>query len=508
MGVIGERINPTGKRRMKEALRSGNYDYVMQEAISQTDAGAQVLDVNAGLPEIDESATLRRLMADLQGVTNLPLQVDSAVPATIEAAVRSYPGKPIINSTNGKQETMDAVIPIAAHYGCALVALTIDEKGIPQTAEGRLEVAQRIVAATDAAGIPRQDVVVDCLCMAASTDQSAPRAILDGIALVKRELPGVRTVLGVSNISFGLPFRPLVNATFLAAAFAAGLDLCIINPCQQRMMDVVNSWRVLSGEDQSAQAYVAAYAARSDAAPAATTAAASCMANAASAAGASSQGQAAPTPAADDPVAQARAMVLAGRKGPMPALMHDILARHDVLFAINDVLIPALDEVGVRFEKGTFFLPQLMASAEAAKAGFNTIKEVNDAAGVEVASKGKVAVCTVKGDIHDIGKNIVKMLLENYGYDVIDLGRDVDPQVVVDTVVREHLQVVGLSALMTATVPAMADTIELLRQQAPWCKVIVGGAVLNPEYAKMVGADYYAKDAAESARIVGEILGQ
>ena len=508
VGVIGERINPTGKRRMKEALRSGNYDYVMQEAISQTDAGAQVLDVNAGLPEIDESATLRRLMADLQGVTNLPLQVDSAVPATIEAAVRSYPGKPIINSTNGKQETMDAVIPIAAHYGCALVALTIDEKGIPQTAEGRLEVARRIVAATDAAGIPRQDVVVDCLCMAASTDQSAPRAILDGIALVKRELPGVRTVLGVSNISFGLPFRPLVNATFLAAAFAAGLDLCIINPCQQRMMDVVNSWRVLSGEDQSAQAYVAGYAARSDAAPAATTAAASGTTSAAPSAGTPAQGQATPTAAADDPMAQARAMVLAGRKGPMPALMHDILAQHDVLFAINDVLIPALDEVGVRFEKGTFFLPQLMASAEAAKAGFNTIKEVNDAAGVEVASKGKVAVCTVKGDIHDIGKNIVKMLLENYGYDVIDLGRDVDPQVVVDTVVREHLQVVGLSALMTATVPAMADTIELLRQQAPWCKVIVGGAVLNPEYAKMVGADYYAKDAAESARIVGEILGQ
>lgn len=512
VGVIGERINPTGKRRMKEALRSGNYDYVMQEAISQTDAGAQVLDVNAGLPEIDESATLRRLMADLQGVTNLPLQVDSAVPATIEAAVRSYPGKPIINSTNGKQETMDAVIPIAAHYGCALVALTIDEKGIPQTAEGRLGVARKIVAATDAAGIPRQDVVVDCLCMAASTDQSAPRAILDGIALVKRELPGVRTVLGVSNISFGLPFRPLVNATFLAAAFAAGLDLCIINPCQQRMMDVVNSWRVLSGEDQSAQAYVAGYAGRSDAAPSAAVAtaggSASGSANAASAAGASAQGQGEPAAAADDPVAQARAMVLAGRKGPMPALMHDILAQHDVLFAINDVLIPALDEVGVRFEKGTFFLPQLMASAEAAKAGFNTIKEANDAAGVEVASKGKVAVCTVKGDIHDIGKNIVKMLLENYGYDVIDLGRDVDPQVVVDTVVREHLQVVGLSALMTATVPAMADTIELLRQQAPWCKVIVGGAVLNPEYAKMVGADYYAKDAAESARIVGEILGQ
>jgi 5-methyltetrahydrofolate--homocysteine methyltransferase len=510
VGVIGERINPTGKRRMKEALRSGNYDYVMQEAISQTDAGAQVLDVNAGLPEIDESATLRRLMADLQGVTNLPLQVDSAVPATIEAAVRSYPGKPIINSTNGKQETMDAVIPIAAHYGCALVALTIDEKGIPQTAEGRLGVARRIVAATDAAGIPRQDVVVDCLCMAASTDQSAPRAILDGIALVKRELPGVRTVLGVSNISFGLPFRPLVNATFLAAAFAAGLDLCIINPCQQRMMDVVNSWRVLSGEDQSAQAYVAGYATRSDRAPAPSAAAGGSGAQGASAGrpAHAADGAGSRDAASSDPADQARAMVLAGRKGPMPDLISAVLAQHDVMYAINQVLIPALDEVGVRFEKGTFFLPQLMASAEAAKAGFNTIKEANDAAGVEVASKGRVAVCTVKGDIHDIGKNIVKMLLENYGYDVIDLGRDVDPQVVVDTVVREHLRVVGLSALMTATVPAMAETIELLHQQAPWCKVIVGGAVLNPEYAKMVGADYYAKDAAESARIVGEILGQ
>ena len=510
VGVIGERINPTGKRRMKEALRSGNYDYVMQEAISQTDAGAQVLDVNAGLPEIDESATLRRLMADLQGVTNLPLQVDSAVPATIEAAVRSYPGKPIINSTNGKQETMDAVIPIAAHYGCALVALTIDEKGIPQTAEGRLGVARRIVAATDAAGIPRQDVVVDCLCMAASTDQNAPRQILDGISLVKRELPGVRTVLGVSNISFGLPFRPLVNATFLAAAFAAGLDLCIINPCQQRMMDVVNSWRVLSGEDQSAQAYVAGYATRSDRTPAPSAAAGGSGTQGAPAGRPphAADGEGSRDTASSDPADQARAMVLAGRKGPMPDLISAVLAQHDVMYAINQVLIPALDEVGVRFEKGTFFLPQLMASAEAAKAGFNTIKEANDAAGVEVASKGRVAVCTVKGDIHDIGKNIVKMLLENYGYDVIDLGRDVDPQVVVDTVVREHLRVVGLSALMTATVPAMADTIELLRQQAPWCKVIVGGAVLNPEYAKMVGADYYAKDAAESARIVGEILGQ
>ena len=390
------------------------------------------------------------------------------------------------------------------------MALTIDEKGIPQTAEGRLQIARRIVAATDAAGIPRQDVVVDCLCMAASTDQRAPRQILDGIALVKRELPGVRTVLGVSNISFGLPFRPLVNATFLAAAFAAGLDLCIINPMQQRMMDVVNSWRVLSGEDQSAQAYVAGYATRSDRAPAPSAAAGGSGAQGAPAGrpahaadGATSQDA-----ASSDPADQARAMVLAGRKGPMPDLISAVLAQHDVMYAINQVLIPALDEVGVRFEKGTFFLPQLMASAEAAKAGFNTIKEVNDATGVEVASKGQVAICTVKGDIHDIGKNIVKMLLENYGYDVLDLGRDVDPQVFVDSVVKRHVKLAGLSALMTATVPAMQETIELLRERAPWCKVMVGGAVLNPEYARMVGADYYAKDAAESARIAAEVLGK
>lgn len=511
VGVIGERINPTGKKRMKEALRSGNYDYIMGLAIEQTKAGAQVLDVNAGLPEVNETEVLLKIMSDLQGVTSLPLQVDSAVPETIEAAVRSYPGKPIINSTNGKRETLDAVVPIAAHYGCALVGLTIDESGIPTTAEGRLAIAQKIVAATDSWGIPRQDVIIDCLAMAASTDQKAPRAILDGIRLVKRELPGVRCVLGVSNISFGLPFRPLINATFLAAAFSAGLDLAIINPAQQRMMDVVNSWRVLSGEDESAQHYLLAYLNRSDKAPAAGSMAGSGAVGAGTAgtgaAGgptAGSSGSLADDPNAD-PAARAKELVLAGRKGPMPEVVEAVVRDHDVMYAINDVLIPALDEVGERFEKGTFFLPQLMASAEAAKAGFNRLKELNgDAA--NVPAKGKVAICTVKGDIHDIGKNIVKMLLENYGYDVVDMGRDVDPQVFVDAVVRDHIKLAGLSALMTATVPAMAETIELLHQQAPWCKVMVGGAVLNPEYAQMVGADFYAKDANESARIAAEVL--
>lgn len=507
VGVIGERINPTGKRKMKEALRSGNHDYVMGEAIGQTEAGAQILDVNAGLPEIDERATMVELVAELQGVTTLPLQIDSADPAVIEAAVRAYPGKALINSTNGKQEILDAVLPIAKHYGCAIVGLTLDEAGIPPTAAGRIAVAKKIVAATDAIGIPRQDVVIDCLCMAASTDQSAPRAILDAIAGVKRELPGVRTVLGLSNISFGLPFRPLVNATFLSAAFGAGLDMAIMNPLVGRMMDVVDSWRVLSGEDESAQYYVAHYADRSDKLPAGVGPAAAAAADGKKAAPAGA-GTAAAT-GAQTPEEEARALVLAGRKGPMPEVVGRVLADHDVLYAINEVLIPALDEVGERFEKGKFFLPQLMASAEAAKAGFEAIKEGN--AGAEgsdaVSSKGKIVICTVHGDIHDIGKNIVRMLLENYGYDVVDLGRDVPPQTVVDAVVADHVRLVGLSALMTTTVPAMAETIELLRKDAPWAKVIVGGAVLNPEYAQMVGADFYAKDATETARIAGEVLG-
>ena len=495
VGVIGERINPTGKRKMKEALRSGNHDHVIAEAMAQERSGAQILDVNAGLPEIDERAVMRRLVSELLSVTTLPLQIDSSDPAVVEAAVRSYPGKALINSVNGKAESLATVVPIAARYGCALVGLTLDEDGIPATAEGRLAVARKIVAATDAAGIPRRDVAIDCLAMAASTDQTAPRAILDAIRAVKAELPGVRTVLGVSNISFGLPFRPLLNATFLAAALGAGLDLAIINPGVRRMMDVVDSWRVLSGEDEQARFYVEHYADRSDAPGAAPSPV--------------SEKDAAPAPAAGlpaDPVERARALVLDGRAGPMGEAMAEVLLGHDALFAINEVLVPALDEVGRRFEDGTFFLPQLMASAEAAKAGFEVVRSAAAPGDAAAAGKGEVVVCTVKGDIHDIGKNIVRMLLENYGFDVIDLGRDVDPEVVARTVEERHVQLVGLSALMTTTVPAMAETIELLRERAPWCKVVVGGAVLTPEYAQMVGADFYAKDATETARIAGEVL--
>ena len=499
VGVIGERINPTGKRKMKEALRSGNHDHVIAEAVAQERAGAQILDVNAGLPEIDERAVMCRLVSELTSVTTLPLQIDSSDPAVIEAAVRSYPGKPLINSVNGKAESLAAVVPLAARYGCALVGLTLDEDGIPATAQGRLAVARKIVAATDAAGIPRHDVAIDCLAMAASTDQSAPRAILGAIRSVKEELPGVRTVLGVSNISFGLPFRPLVNATFLSAALGAGLDLAIINPGARRMMDVVDSWRVLSGEDAQARFYVEHYADRTDAAPAASPSPGEKDAPPAPVTG---------EPAPADPVSRARALVLDGRGGPMAEVMGEVLRDHDALYAINEVLVPALDEVGRRFEAGTFFLPQLMASAEAAKAGFEAVRAAAAPGEAASAGKGEVVICTVRGDIHDIGKNIVRMLLENYGFDVVDLGRDVDPETVAATVVERRARLVGLSALMTTTVPAMAETIELLRARAPWCKVVVGGAVLTPEYAEMVGADFYAKDATETARIAERVFSE
>ena len=536
VAVVGERINPTGKKRLKEALRTGNHDYVMGEAIAQTQAGAQILDVNAGLPEIDEPAVLEQLVGELQGVATCPLQIDSSDPAAIEAAVRSYPGKPIINSVNGTQESLAAVLPIAAHYGCALVGLTLDDGGIPETAEARYEVARRIVAAAEACGIPRADLAIDCLAMAVSTNQAGAFEILDAIRRVRAGLPGVHCALGVSNVSFGLPYRELLNATFLTAAFEAGLDLPIMNPLSERYMDVVRSWRVLNCQDEGAADYIATYAGRSDRKPAAGLG----MGRAAGAAGSDSAGVAGagastggsgaadgagpagaagasgPASAAgsagapNSPGARAHELILTGRRGPMADAVRELLATRDAMSVINDVLIPSLDEVGERFERGTFFLPQLMASAEAAKVGFEVIREQAassgdpDAAGA--TSKGAVAIATVKGDIHDIGKNIVKMLLENYGYQVYDLGRDVEPQVVADCVVEHHLQLAGLSALMTTTVGAMGQTIELLRERAPWCRVMVGGAVLNPEYAQMVGADYYAKDAATAARICADVF--
>lgn len=495
IAVIGERINPTGKKRLKEALRSGDYNYVAGEAIAQAQAGADILDVNAGLPELDEAAVLAELVKQVQGVCALPLQVDSSDPRAVEAAVRAYSGKPLINSVNGKRESLRAVLPIAAHYGCAVVGLALDEDGIPPTAEERFAIAERIVAAAEEAGIPRADVYIDCLVMSASTNQAEIPEILEAVRLVKQRL-GVRTVLGASNVSFGLPARPVLNSTFLAAAFSAGLDAPITNPLDERLKQVIDSWRVLCGQDAGAAAWVGDYATWSPAAagdPGTPTASDALVAREA--------GQPAVSSSLHD-------LVLSGLKGPVPAAVEELLATTDPMDIVNGMLIPALDEVGERFEAGTFFLPQLMASAEAAKAGFETIRAHAAGAsdGVD-AGKGPIVLATVKGDIHDIGKNIVRMLLSNYGYHVIDLGRDVDPQAVVDAALANGAPLVGLSALMTTTVRSMEDTIALLREQAPDVKVFVGGAVLNPEYAQMVGADFYAKDAAESARIAADVLG-
>ena len=491
VAVIGERINPTGKPKLKAALRASDWGYAVGEALAQAEAGADLLDVNAGLPEIDEAQALVALVREIQGVCGLPLQVDSSDPVAVEAAVRHYAGKALINSVNGKSDNLAAILPIVAHYGCAVVGLTLDEGGIPPTAEERFAIAQKIVAEAESYGIPREDVLIDCLVMSASTNQREVVEILKAVRLVKEGL-GCRTVLGVSNVSFGLPARPVVNATFLAAAFSAGLDLPILNPLASRYREVVDTWRVLCGQDRGSARYIEAYASyQVSPAPAQSNARAG------------DDGQASESAPTDEEVSPLEKLVISGNKGEVPAVVARMLDESDALSIIDGHLIPALDEVGRRFEAGTFFLPQLMAASEAAKAGFDVIRARTPAA---EAVRGPIAVATVKGDIHDIGKNIVKMLLENYGYAVIDLGRDVEPQAVLDCVKAHQVKIVGLSALMTSTVAGMQETIDLLRKEAPDVKIMVGGAVLNAEYAQMVGADFYAKDAAESAKFAAQIL--
>ena len=519
--IIGERINPTGKKRLKEALRSGDFDYAVGEALDQAELGADALDVNVGLPELDEPRVLVEVMERIQAVCDLPLQIDSSDPEAVRRAVRRYAGKALINSVNGKAESLEAVLPIAAHYGCAVVGLTLDEDGIPETAEGRLAIARRIVRAAEEAGIPREDVVIDCLAMAASTNQRQVAQILRAMRLVHEEL-GVRCVLGVSNISFGLPQREMVNAVFLSQAFAAGLDLAIMNPKSRRMCDVVATQRVLNAQDEVAAAFIERYAQ----APNPYDAPASVQASGAGTAGMSAKnaqvdeaaGSGAPVPAgagasqdaatglADgaDALSRARHLILTGRKAQMEAVTRELLASRDALEVIDGCFIPVLDEVGAKFERGELFLPQLMASAEAVKVGFDTVKACVPAGTAQ--DKGDIVLATVKGDIHDIGKNIVKMLLENYGYRVHDLGRDVAPEAVLECVQATGARLVGLSALMTTTVRSMEQTVELLHREAPGVKVMVGGAVLTPEYAATMGAEYYAKDAAESARIAGEFF--
>lgn len=486
--VVGERINPTGKKRLQQALREGDSAYPCAQAVAQAEAGAEVLDVNAGLPGIDEAATLERLVQDLQAVTDLPLQLDSSQPEALSRALRVYNGKPIVNSVNGEQKTLDEILPLCKKYGAAVVGLTLDEHGIPNSAEGRFAIAQKIVAAATAAGIPKEDIYIDCLTLTASAQQEGAQQTLEALTLCKREL-GVRTVLGVSNISFGLPCRGYLNTTFLTMAMAAGLDLAIMNPNTPEMMAAVRAYRVLTAQDAQSADYVAAYAdvqiqtqqVSKNAVQTQTVA------------------------AADDALFEA---VRRGLKSEAHAAAEAALATKEPLEVVNASLIPALDVVGDGFEKGTIFLPQLLQAATAAQAAFEVIKAKIAAQGQpQTAAKGKIVVATVKGDVHDIGKNIVRVILENYGYDVLDLGRDVPPERVVEAVRTTGAKLVGLSALMTTTVPNMKATIEALHQAKLDCQVWVGGAVLTPSYAKEIGADFYCKDAKASADLAKQILG-
>ena len=520
IAVIGERINPTGKKKLKAALQAGDVDYLVAEAAAQQRAGADILDVNVGVPGLDEPALLSQVTRALQATVPLPLQLDSSDPAAIEAAARAYAGRPMVNSVNGKADNLAAVLPVVARYGCTVVGLTLDENGIPPTAEERLAIAERIVAAAEAHGIPREDVAIDCLVMAAATNQDEVREILRAVTLVKERL-GVRTVLGVSNVSFGLPARPLVNSTFLAAAFGAGLDMPILNPLNARYRDTVATFRILNGQDTGCRAFLEAYANTADPYEVAAN-------PAASSAVASREGGASPAPTKGIPssypipvtgafadavetVAHLAECVLEGRSAPVAVATERLLETHDGLAVINDVFVPILDVVGQKYDEGTFFLPQLMASAEAVKAGFDLIRDraraasanatPTEGAHVPADADRAIIVATVQGDIHDIGKNIVKMLLENYGFTVIDLGRDVAPEAIVAAARDTGARLIGLSALMTTTVGAMERTIALVHEQLPGVAVMVGGAVITQEFAEQIGADFYAKDAAASTRV-------
>ena len=488
--VVGERINPTGKKRLQQALRDGDSAYPCAQAVAQAEAGAQVLDVNAGLPGIDEAATLEQLVKDLQAITDLPLQLDSSNPEALSRALRIYNGKPIVNSVNGEQKTLDTILPLCKKYGAAVVGLALDEHGIPADAEGRFAIAKRIAAAANAAGIPNEDIYIDCLTLTASAQQEGAVQTLEALTRCKKEL-GVRTVLGVSNISFGLPCRGYLNTTFLTMAMAAGLDLAIMNPNTPEMMAAVRAYRVLTSQDKQSSDYVAAYA---DVQIQTTQ-------TSKSAATVAEVGAAAP---GGDALFEA---VRRGLKAEARAAADAALTMREPLDVVNTSLIPALDAVGDGFEKGTVFLPQLLQAATAAQAAFESIKAKIAASGQAQGSKGKIVFATVKGDVHDIGKNIVRVILENYGYDVLDLGRDVAPERVVEAVRQTGAKLVGLSALMTTTVPNMQATIEALHAAGLDCKVMVGGAVLTPDYARNIGADYYCKDAKASADLAKQLLG-
>lgn len=495
--IIGERINPTGKKLFKEALLNNDMDYVLNQAIEQQGGGADILDVNVGLPGIDEKAMMIRTVKELQGVVDLPLQIDTTIPEVLEAALRVYNGKPIVNSVNGEEKSLNTVLPLVKKYGAAVVGLALDENGIPKSADERFEIAEKIMNRALEYGIRKEDIYIDCLTLTASAEQECVMETLKALKRVKEEL-GLKTVLGVSNISFGLPDRELINHNFLTMALTHGLDLPIINPNVASMTGAVRAYKLLTAVDKDSMEYIAAYnaaKAKKEAKEAGE-----------GMAGTGSKTQENAKSAGQTNLIQA---VEAGLKSEAARLTGELLVTKDAMEIINEMLIPALDRTGEQFEKGKIFLPQLILSAQAAQAAFEVIKEnmIRAGSGTRSVNKGNIVIATVKGDIHDIGKNIVKVLLENYGYNVIDLGKDVDYQAVVDNVKKYDAKLVGLSALMTTTLVSMEKTIELIKKNHLDCKIMVGGAVLTPDFAKQIGADFYVKDAKESIDVAKKIIG-
>ena len=493
--VVGERINPTGKKRFQQALRENDMNYVLEQAVSQVEAGAQILDVNVGAPGVDEPALMEQVVKALQSVVSLPLQLDSSHADALERGLRVYNGKPIVNSVNGEPEVLTKILPLCKKYGAAVVGLALDQKGIQPKAEDRVAVARRIRDAALEAGIPPEDIYIDCLTLTASAQQQDVLATVEALHTCKTEL-GVRTILGVSNISFGLPCRTYLNTTFLTMAMYAGLDLAIMNPSSEEMMAAVYAYNVLTNRDPQSTKYIERYANR---VPASTA-----LAKAAQTAAVA---QSSETAEVSGPYAPLMKAVEKGLKGEAAAQTRALLEEKEPLELVDDALIPALDIVGNKYEKGTLFLPQLLQAASAAQSAFEEIKTAIAKKGEGSASKGRIVIATVKGDVHDIGKNIVKVILENYGFEVIDLGRDVPVETVVETVREKDVHLVGLSALMTTTLKSMEETIAALHAAKLDCKIMVGGAVLTPEYAEKIGADWYAKDAKRSADIAKEFFG-
>lgn len=490
--IIGERINPTGKKKMKQALVDNDMDYILNEGVTQEENGAHILDVNVGLPEIDEPTMLKRAVYELQGISALPLQIDTSDPVAMEGAMRIYNGKPMINSVNGKQEVMDAIFPLVKKYGGTVVSLLLDEDGIPETADGRMAIAEKIYENADKWGIPRKDIVFDALVMSISTSKEAAKITLETVRRVTEELHAC-SVLGVSNVSFGLPRRDLINSTFYASALNAGLTAGIINPSSSAMKSVYDSYLAIKGFDDNCLSFINAYAG---------TVSAEAQLKKVMEEGAVVSSDAQEKNVSDDisKTKLGNAIIKGLKENCKTFTKAELESGTDPLDVINNYIVPALDYVGVGFEKNTIFLPQLLMSAEGAQVCFEVIKDKLNNEGVKNEPKGKVILATVKGDIHDIGKNIVKVLLENYSFEVIDLGKDVPPELIVETAIKENIHLVGLSALMTTTVVSMEETIKALREANVDCKVVVGGAVLNQEYADMIGADAYCKDAMQTVR--------